>query len=204
NTGRDIDEGLVEIEYGGDEIGPGGMTEDRKDIHYVFLGRCLVQADADVAVGVMEVQSARFRVMTDSFGIAYLDPYRIEEIFIGVGIAQRRELGSQRACQQAHSFGDTCQAFGTVIDRVHGGHIGKQRLRGADVGGGFFAFDMLFACLEGHAKRAVAICVDADADDATGDRTFKLFACREERRVRTAETHWNAKTLRVPDGYVSP
>ena len=47
-----------------------------------------------------------------------------------------------------HGAGDMRQPFGAVIDRVHRGDHRQQHLRGADVGGGLFAADMLLAGLQ--------------------------------------------------------
>ena len=75
----------------------------------------------------------------------------VEEAFGADGEAEFREAGGEHGGEAVDARGDGFEAFGAVIDGVHAGHDGEEDLRGADVGGGFFAADVLFAGLEGEA-----------------------------------------------------
>ncbi len=44
-----------------------------------------------------------------------------------------------------------------MVDCKHGGDVGQQRLRSADVGGGLVAADVLLARLHRHAQRRLAL-----------------------------------------------
>jgi hypothetical protein len=59
----------------------------------------------------------------------------------------------------------SCAALRAVIYGVHARHVGEQDLRGADIGVGLFAPDVLLAGLQCHAQGLVAACVDRYADD---------------------------------------
>ena len=61
------------------------------------------------------------------------------------------ELGQRVASATAarvHLLGDPPQALGAVVDGVHRGDHGEQRLGGADVAGGLLAADVLLAGLQ--------------------------------------------------------
>ena len=87
------------------------------------------------------------------------------------------------------------EAFGTVINGVHPGHDGQQCLRCADVGGGTFAFDMLFAGLQRHTQSAVAKRINRNADNTARHVAFEIFPGGKKCCVRTAITHRDTKTL---------
>ena len=94
------------------------------------------------------------------------------------------------------------QAFGAVIDGVHPGHDGEQDLRGADVGRGLFAADVLLAGLEGEAVGLGSAGIDRDADEAAGQGALELVAGGEIGGVGTAVAHGHAEALRGSDGDV--
>lgn len=45
------------------------------------------------------------------------------------------------------AVGNALQTLGTVVDPVHGGHVGQQCLGGADVAGGLVSADVLLSGL---------------------------------------------------------
>ena len=94
------------------------------------------------------------------------------------------------------------EAFGAVPDGVESGHVGEQRLRGADVRRRLFAADVLFAGLQRHAVGGIAVHVDRDADDAAGDLADELFAGGEEGGVRAAVAHGHAEALGISEDHV--
>ena len=66
-------------------------------------------------------------------------------------VAQRKAEVFQPLCQRGgelrNTLGDVAQPIGAMVDRIHAGHDGGQHLRGTDVGGGFFAADVLLSGL---------------------------------------------------------
>ena len=78
---------------------------------------------------------------------------------------------------------------------VERGKIGEQHLRGADVGIGLFAADVLFAGLQRHAQGGVAVRVARAANDAPGQGADVFLAGGEKGGVRAAKTHRDAETL---------
>ena len=103
---------------------------------------------------------------------------------------------------EVHAFGDLAQAFRPVITGVHGSHVGEQCLGRADVAGGFFAANMLFAGLQRKAQGRAAAGIFGNADDAAGHVAFEVVAGGEEGGVRSAVTERDTKTLGAADGDV--
>ena len=79
---RDVGQGVIFVERGGDHIGPGGLAEDGEDVDDVFLGSCLVDADADTKSGVMEVHPAGGCRGTDGGYVFYPHADGIEIVFV--------------------------------------------------------------------------------------------------------------------------
>ncbi|ENO93134.1 putative metal-dependent RNase [Thauera sp. 28] len=127
---------------------------------------------------------------------ACIDLDGVEE---GVGIDGEAAL-AQRCGEQCRQAMDACcdraQALRTVIHGIETRHVGEQDLRGADVGVGLLAPDVLLARLQRHAQRGLAAGVLRDTDDAARHRAHEGFAGGEEGRVRAAETHRYAEALR--------
>ena len=83
---------------------------------------------------------------------------------------------SEGRCQAVHTVGDLQQAVWAVVDGIHGGDVGQQRLRSADVGGGLVATDVLLARLHGHAERRVALRVLAQPCIAHKGHQMRVIA----------------------------
>ena len=101
-----------------------------------------------------------------------------------------------------NTHGNCFESVGAVVDGVHAGHDGEEDLGGADVGGGFFAADVLFAGLDGEAVGGVAVGVFGDADDAAGEFAGEFGFAGHEGGVGSAEAHGDAEALGVADGDV--
>ncbi len=63
-----------------------------------------------------------------------------------------------------------------MVHGIHGGHVGQQCLSSANIGSGFFSFNMLFPCLQGHTQRPVSLCINTYTNDAAGDISFKIIS----------------------------
>ena len=119
-------------------------------------------------------------------------------------VVAQREAGAtgaagQQPGLQVHPPGDAAQPLRSVPDRVHAGHDGQQHLRGADVGGGLLAADVLLAGLQGepHGRRAGGI--HADADEPARHVALVGIAGGHVAGVRAAEAHRHAEALRRAD-----
>ncbi len=98
-----------------------------------------------------------------------------------------------------HALGDALQALRAVVHRIHAGHHSGQHLRGADVGGGLFAPDVLFARLQRQPIGRVAVHVHAHADQSARQRALEFVAAGQVGRVRAARAHGHAKALGAAD-----
>ncbi len=98
--------------------------------------------------------------------------------------------------------GDSTQALGTVVDRIHAGDNGQQSLRGADVGGRLLAADVLFAGLQRQAEGGGAGVVLGNSDDTAGKRTLQALADGHVGGVRATEEQRNTHALGGADGDV--
>ncbi len=172
----------------GDVVARGGLVE--RDAHAVARGAAQVHA------------GARARGSSGVGARAGVDAQRVEG---GFG----RDLGAElfQACGEhrgiaRHAARDALQALGPVVDGVHAGHHGRQHLRGADVGGGLLAADVLLARLQRQAVGRCAVRVDADADQPAGHRALELVAAGQVGGVRAAVAHRHAEALRRADGDV--
>src|ERR1051325_10569676 len=90
-----------------------------------------------------------------------------------------------------------------MVHGIHAGDDGEEDLGGADVAGGFFAADVLFAGLDGEAIGGVAVGIFGDADDSAGHFAGVLGFGGHVGGVRAAEAHGDAEALGGADGDVS-
>ena len=104
--------------------------------------------------------------------------------------------------EPVHALRDAAQAVGTVPDGVHRGHHGEEHLRGADVGRGLLAADVLLARLQRQAVGGGAVCVDGYADQPTRQGPLEPRAYGHVARVRSAISERDAEALRRTDGDV--
>ena len=116
--------------------------------------------------------------------------------------AESGEAGGELGGEPWTRVAMALQAFGAVVDGVHAGHDGEQDLRGADVGGGLLAADVLLAGLEGEAVGLGSAGVDGDADEAAGQVALEFVAGGEEGGVGAAVAHGDAEALGGADGEV--
>ena len=68
---------------------------------------------------------------------------------------------------RVHALCNGAKSVRAVPGHVHAGDHREQHLRGADVGGGLLAANVLFARLQGQAVRGVAVRVHRDANKST-------------------------------------
>ena len=95
-----------------------------------------------------------------------------------------------------HALCDALQALRAMVDRIHARNHGRQHLGCTDVGGGFFAPDVLLTRLQRQAVGRVAVHIDAHADQAAaGQGALELVAAGQVSRMRSAVAHGHAETL---------
>ena len=174
-------------------------AEQRGDLREFFAGGGFVEADAELGVvDRAQVDARGGGCGVHGGGVDVADMQRVEEALADMraGLAQR--AGEDRG-EAMHAAGDADEAVGAVVDGVHRRHHRQQHLRGADIGGGLLAADVLLAGLQREAIGGLAFGVDRDADQAAGHRALVGVAAGHERGMRAAEAERHAEALRVAD-----
>src|SRR5437867_9194142 len=137
-------------------------------------------------------------------GIAFLPP---DHELVEVSSVEERGFKSGDLVDRTREFlgaanvlrGDSTEAIRAEHRHVRCGRDGEERFVRADVRHRLLAADMLLARLEGHAERAVALCVSCQTDHASGHSPDVLLTTREDSEKRTAEVHLRAERLPFPD-----
>ena len=127
---------------------------------------------------------------------------RVEEGFTAKSVSQALQSGRQHEGKTPHVRSDASESLWTVIDRIHRGHIGEQRLRCANVAGGFLSSNVLLARLEGQAVRWLALGIFGNADQTARHLAFERVARGEKGGVRTAVAERHAETLGASQGHI--
>ena len=83
-----------------------------------------------------------------------------------------------------------------MIDRVHAGYHRGQNLRRADVGGGFFAANVLLAGLQSQTIGRVAMGVHTDTHQTAWHRALVVIAAGQVSGVWAAGAHGHTEALR--------
>ncbi len=183
-------------------VGAGALRERFHDGFDIARVGGFIEGDVDRAVvAIAEVDARLFGGLANFFeGTGgRLQAQRVEEYFVALGDADFGQFALQQFGESMDALGDRGQTFRPVIDGVEAGDIGEQGLRGADIRGRLFAADVLFAGLQSHAIRGVAVDVDRDADDASGDLPHEFFAGREECGVRASVAERHSEALRISE-----
>lgn len=146
----------------GSDSGPGGFCQvgkcderlvgcSRENVDQIDqLLRCntFVESDPDAAlVDLSKVDSSSDGGGVDSLGAGDgASDIKSKGIEVG-GIesfeAERLDRGLENLCEAVDFVGDAMKAVWSVIYRVHGSHVSKERLCGADVAGSLFTTNML-------------------------------------------------------------
>jgi hypothetical protein len=199
------DDGCREAEIillGGRRSPRGRGAERLGNLPNVGGRRRLVQRDADAAVAEVPEVHARCECRRTHPGFAirgHDHAQRVEVCVICLPEPGTLERPVERPRVPVHATRDRLEAFRPVVHRVHRRDVREQRLRRADVRRRLFPADVLFARLQRHAVRAVAVRVDRHADDPPRRLAGVLLARGEERRVRAAVPHRHPEPLRVAD-----
>ena len=185
------------------EVGGSWDVEGCQDVEEFDGSDAFVEGDDDLGGALSaEVEAVVEGFEDDRVGGRDIDAKGVEEGVGKWGEAGEGELFGEPGGGAVGAAGDGFEAFGAVIDGVHGGHHGEKDLGGADVAGGFFAPDVLFAGLQGEAEGGAAVGVVGDADEAAGEAAFEGVFDGHEGRVRAAETEGDTEALAVADADV--
>src|SRR2546423_7647074 len=101
------------------------------------------------------------------------------------------------------ALGDCAHTARAVIDRVHRRDDGEKNLRRADVTRCLVAADVLLARLQRESVSGPAFSIVRNADESPGHVALVLIERGKVSRMRSAETEWNAETLRISNRNVS-
>ena len=170
----------------------------------VFRGGRFVERDGEgIIASVAEIDVRRVRGGEDDVVVRLRDGdvNGVEKRLARDGefAPKLRDSGSERARGEMHAAGDFPQPVRAVIHGIHRGHHGEEHLRGADVRRGLVAADVLLARLEREAECGVPVRVLRHADETARHHAFEFILRREVARVRPAESHRHAETLRASD-----
>ena len=135
---------------------------------------------------------------------AHMEAQRVKRMLLKRCVAHVLKPGCQRCGEACHPLGNALQALRAVVHGVHAGHHRGQHLRGANVAGGFFAANVLFAGLQCQAVSRVAVCIHTHTHQAAWQRALVLVTAGHEGRVRAARAHRHAKALGGTDHDVGP
>jgi hypothetical protein len=108
---------------------------------------------------------------------------RVEEAGAGQFAAELLEAFGETLREVMDAAGDLLETFRPVIAGVERSHVREERLRCADVAGGFLATDVLLARAEGETQRGFAARIFGHADERPGiwrlnsSRVAKNAAC---------------------------
>ncbi len=174
-----------------------GTEEDRQQLLDGALVAGLVEAHAQPAAAEdAQVDLRRLGTFDDrSLRTSDLKRQGVEEMPVEPHDALLLQTRGEDGRQPMDALGDALEALRAVIDRIEASDVGQQHLRGADVGVGLLATDMLLAGLQRHAQRGVAAGVLGHADDASRHAALELVAAGEIGRVRAAVAHRHTEAL---------
>src|ERR1051325_3156162 len=98
-----------------------------------------------------------------------------------------------------NALGNRAQTARAVINRVHRRDDREQNLGGANITRCLVAADVLLALLQREPIRRPAFRVVRNPDESAWHMTLVLIARCKKCGVRSAETEWNAETIRAAD-----
>lgn len=90
----------------------------------------------------------------------------------------------------------------TVVDGVHGGHVGKQSLSSADVASSLLTANVLLTSLESETESTVASSVLGDTNQTTGQTALAGVLGSHEGGVGTTVAERDTPSLRVTKGNI--
>ena len=117
-------------------------------------------------------------------------------------IAEPSKPRSENRAEPVDTACDVLQTLRPVINRVSGGHVCEEDLRGADVAGGFFPANVLFPRAEREAQGGAATRILRDTDKPAGHLALEGLARGEVSRMRAAVAQRHSEPLRAADRHV--
>ena len=194
-----------ELESLGEVLWGALAAKDMQEVGEVLLRDSLVQGDthslavdrAEVNVPLLGLSVHMVRGDTlelDGEGVKVL---RVLDLVAGTLDASGKD-GSEAV----HTLGNGGEALGTVVESVHGGHVGEKGLGSADVAGGLLPANVLLPGLESQAEGLVTLGVAGDTDKTAGHLPLQGILDTKEGGVRATVAKGNSKPLAVAKGNV--
>ena len=135
-------------------------------------------------------------------GYGALQGQGVEEDAIPLLVAILHSLLLQAVGHAEDVHSNLLDTHRTVPCGIEATHVGHQSRGGADVGGGFVAFDVLLAHAESHTESGVALGIDRPTDDATWESALKHLGKGKETCGRATVSHRDTETLCTAKGTV--
>ena len=142
--------------------------------------------------------AVRYRISS----VTGLDGDRIKGTAVGDLVAHLLHAAHKNRGVAGYALCDALEALGTVVHGKHAGQYGRQHLRGTDVGGGFFAANVLLAGLQRQPIGRVTVRVHTHAHQTAWHGAFEFVAACQIGRVRATVAQGHAKALGGAQGYV--
>lgn len=123
----------------------GEHVREHRPVHRTHA---LVQCDTNMApIDVPQIDARRDGRAVHNVGVlngaSDVDSERVEEVRVDHLEAKRLHGVLERLRKAVNLVRDLTEADRAVVDRVHGGHVGEERLARADVAGRFLAANVL-------------------------------------------------------------
>ena len=177
------------------------LGKEFDEVVHIIKGNGLVQRDAHPACGVViEVNAQRLGFLFEarlpvgsltSGNLQCIKKFRIL-LLIAVRLNHLVEIGSLGM----DALGNLTDALGTMIDAIETCHHCAKCFGSTDIRCGFFALDMLLACLESQTISRMPVGIFAKSDNTSGQVAFVLVACSHIACRRSAKSHRQTEPLR--------
>ena len=101
-----------------------------------------------------------------------------------------------------YAFGDILDAFGSMVNGIHGRHIGQKCLGRTDIARGFSRRICCSLVCRAIRRHRLPPGIHTDSNDSARDVSFEFIPGGKERGMWSAEAHRNTQALGVPHGNI--
>ena len=190
------------------------LGEDLQDFPQLLSSNGLIQGDSNlrgiVAAEVNTVLTSGVDHCIGFLAVGQLHGDRVENNTAicsvrldGNIVSKCNQLLTENIGDRHDTLSNSLQASRSVVDGIHGGHVGQKSLSGTDVAGGLFTANVLLTSLQGQAQGTVAQAVFGHTHNTTGNLTLVLVSTGEEGSVRTTKTHRHTQSLGIAKRNIS-
>ena len=143
-----------------------------------------------------QVQTFEQGFLHDGIGARTCDDLQsVKGGFVGQLATELFQAFSQRGGIGGHALGNAFQPNGAVINRIHASHHRGQHLGCANVGGGFFAANVLLARLQSQAVGWIAVDIHTHAHQTAWHGAFVVISASQISCMRATRAHGHAQAL---------